>query len=93
MARNRGECYNHNDQCCHFKHYFKEIGDCSKYQLGTAQPDRCQERLPLQRLYQAVEDLLENLGFTPQNVCGAPAGYSFTDLLKPTREMDSELRA
>ena len=72
--------------------FMKEIGDCSKYQLGTPQPDRCQSRLPLQRLYQAVEDLLEDLGFTPQNVCGAPAGYSFTDLLKPTREMDTEWR-
>ena len=72
--------------------FLKEIGDCSKYQLGTAQPDRCQNRLPLSRLYQAVEDLLTDLGFTPQNVCGAPAGYSFTDLLKPTREMDSEWR-
>ena len=72
--------------------FMKEIGDCSKYQLGTPQPDRCQSRLTLQRLYQAVEDLLEDLGFTPQNVCGAPAGYSFTDLLKPTREMDPEWR-
>ena len=72
--------------------FLKEIGDCSKYQLGTAQPDRCQERLPLQRLYQAVEDLLEDLGFTPQNTCGAPAGYSFTDLLQPTREIDAEWR-
>ena len=72
--------------------FLKEIGDCSKYQLGSPQPDRCQNRLPLSRLYQAVEDLLEDLGFTPQNVCGAPAGYSFTDLLKPTREMDSEWR-
>jgi len=70
--------------------FLKEIGDCSKYQLGTPQPELCQGRLPLQRLYQAVEDLLEDLGFTPQNVCGAPAGYSFTDLLQPTREMDSE---
>ena len=72
--------------------FLKEIGDCSKYQLGTPQPELCQGRLPLQRLYQAVEDLLTDLGFTPQNVCGAPAGYSFTDLLKPTREMDSEWR-
>ena len=70
----------------------KEIGDCSKYQLGTAQPEKCQNRLPLSRLYQAVEDILRNLGFTPQNVCGAPPGYSFTDLLQPTREMDSEWR-
>ena len=72
--------------------FLKEIGDCSKYQIGTPLPELCQGRLPLQRLYQAVEDLLTDLGFTPQNVCGAPAGYSFTDLLKPTREMDSEWR-
>ena len=35
-----------------------------------------------------IERSLEWLGFTPQNVCGAPAGYSFTDLIKPTREFD-----
>ena len=72
--------------------FLKEIGDCSKYQIGTPQPDKCQERLPLSRLYKAVEELLEDLGFTPQNVCGAPPGYSFTDLLQPTREMDEEWR-
>ena len=37
-----------------------------------------------------IELSLEWLGFTPQNVCGAPAGYSFTDLIKPTREFDLE---
>ena len=37
-----------------------------------------------------IERSLEWLGFTPQNVCGAPAGYSFTDLIKPTREFDPE---
>ena len=70
--------------------FLKEIGDCSKYQLGTAQPEKCQNRLPLSRLYQAVEDILGDLGFTPQNVCGAPPGYSFTRLLQPTRELDPE---
>ena len=70
--------------------FLKEIGDCSKHQLGTPQPEKCQNRLPLSRLYQAVEDLLEDLGFTPQNVCGAPPGYSFTSLLQPTRELDPE---
>ena len=35
-----------------------------------------------------IERSLEWLGFTSQNVCGAPAGYSFTDLIKPTREFD-----
>ena len=37
-----------------------------------------------------IERSLEWLGFTPQNVCGAPAGYSFMDLIKPTREFDTE---
>ena len=43
-------------------------------------------------LLQAIEDELEWLGFTPQNVCGASAGYSFTDLLQPTREWDDDLK-
>ena len=40
----------------------------------------------------AIEENLEWLGFTPQNVCGAPAGYSFTDLLQPTREWADNLK-
>ena len=43
-------------------------------------------------LLQEIENELEWLGFTPQNVCGAPAGYSFTDLLKPTREWDESTK-
>ena len=43
-------------------------------------------------LLQAIEDELLWLGFTPQNVCGAPAGYSFTDLLQPTREWDESIK-
>ena len=43
-------------------------------------------------LMQEIETELEWLGFTPQNVCGAPAGYSFTDLLQPTREWDEGLK-
>ena len=39
-----------------------------------------------------LEDTLAWLGFTPQNVCGAPAGYSFTDLLQPTREWSEEFK-
>ena len=39
-----------------------------------------------------IEDTLLWLGFTPQNVCGAPAGYSFTDLLEPTREWSEEFK-
>ena len=37
-----------------------------------------------------IERTLEYFGFTPQNVCGAPQGYSFTDLLQPTRELSEE---
>lgn len=37
-----------------------------------------------------IERTLEYFGFTPQNTCGTPAGYSFTDLIKPTREFDNE---
>ena len=42
------------------------------------------------QVYPNIERSLEWLGFTPQNVCGAPAGYSFTNLIKPTREFDAE---
>ena len=37
-----------------------------------------------------IERTLEYFGFTPQNTCGAPPGYSFTDLLQPTRELSEE---
>ena len=37
-----------------------------------------------------IERALAYFGFTPQNVCGAPPGYSFTDLLQPTRELSEE---
>ena len=32
--------------------------------------------------YETIEGIFADLGFTPQNVCGAPAGYSFRDLLQ-----------
>ena len=41
---------------------------------------------------QLLEDTLLWLGFTPQNVCGAPERYTFTDLLQPTREWSEELK-
>ena len=40
---------------------------------------------------QAIEESLEWFGFTLQNVCGAPAGYSLTDLAQPTHEWDEDL--
>ena len=76
----------------------KRAGDCSKYQIGgrVSGPDvwDCQMRvsngvtLTLPLVYKDIGEILAELGFTPQNVCGAPAGYSFTDLLQPTREWD-----
>lgn len=41
-------------------------------------------------VYDSIEEVFDWLGFTPQNVCGAPEGYSFTDLIKPTREFSEE---
>ena len=46
----------------------------------------------LQQTWQLIEDTLLWMGFTPQNVCGAPQGYSFTDLLQPTREWNASTR-
>ena len=51
-----------------------------------------QDHAYLQTLYQNLERAFAFFGFTPQNVCGAPAGYSFTDLLKPTREWNEEIQ-
>ena len=44
-------------------------------------------------VYASIEEALDWLGFTPQNVCGAPPGYTFTDLLKPTREFSEETQS
>ena len=41
-------------------------------------------------VYDSIEEVFDWLGFTPQNVCGAPPGYSFTDLIQPTREFSEE---
>ena len=46
----------------------------------------------LQQTWQLIEDNLLWFGFTLQNVCGAPAGYSFTDLLQPKREWNESTR-
>ena len=51
-----------------------------------------QDHAYLQTLYGNLERALAWFGFTPQNVCGAPPGYSFTDLLKPTREWNEEIQ-
>ena len=51
-----------------------------------------QDHAYLQTLYDNLEKALAYFGFTPQNVCGAPQGYSFTVLLKPTREWNEEIQ-
>ena len=70
--------------------FLGRVGYCHPYFGGDA--GRCQQDISLQDAYQAIEDVLGQLGFTPQNVCGAPAGYSFTDLLKPTREWNETFK-
>ena len=45
------------------------------------------------QIYPNIERVLEYFGFTPQNTCGAPQGYSFTDLLQPTREFNTEIQS
>ena len=55
-------------------------------------PDQRQTREGLLEVIQLIEEDLEWFGFTPQNVCGAPAGYSFSDLWQPTREWDEDLK-
>ena len=61
------------------------------YIFGVIPEERGTREQVLQA-YETIEGILSDLGFTPQNVCGAPAGYSFTDLLKPTREWDESLK-
>ena len=66
---------------------FQENGN-----FGVASWDRGSYR-DLLTVYESIEEVLDWLGFTPQNVCGAPAGYSFTDLLQPTREFSEETQS
>ena len=61
------------------------------YIFGVIPEERGTREQVLQA-YETIEGILSDLGFTPQNVCGAPAGYSFTDLLQPTREWDENLK-
>ena len=70
--------------------FFGRVGYCHPYFGGWAQG--CQQDISLEDAYQAIEEVLAQLGFTSQNTCGAPAGYSFTDLLQPTREWDETFK-
>ena len=59
--------------------------------VNPQEPCTVQDYDYLQFLYTNLERAFAYFGFTPQNVCGAPAGYSFTDLLEPTREWNEEI--
>ena len=61
------------------------------YIFGVIPEERGTREQVLQA-YETIEGILSDLGFTPQNVCGAPAGYSFADLLQPTREWAENLK-
>ena len=70
--------------------YLRYIGNYQPYTGATAELRDTQGTfLEAAKL---LEDTLAWLGFTPQNVCGAPEGYSFTDLLQPTREWSEEFK-
>ena len=62
-----------------------------EYIFGVS-PSQRESREDLETGYRVIEEIFTELGFTPQNVCGAPAGYSFTDLLQPTREWNERTR-
>jgi len=70
--------------------YLRYIGNYQPYTGATAENRDTQGTfLEAAKL---LEDTLTWLGFTPQNTCGAPAGYTFTDLLQPTREWSEEFK-
>ena len=70
--------------------YLRYIGNYQPYVGATAELRDTQGTF--REAAKLLEDALAWLGFTPQNVCGAPEGYSFTDLLQPTREWSEEYK-
>ena len=69
-----------------------QVGNYAPDYIFGVSPSQRESREDLETGYRIIEEILEELGFTPQNVCGAPAGYSFSDLLQPTREWDESLK-
>ena len=69
-----------------------QVGNYAPDYIFGVSPSQRESREDLETGYRIIEEILEELGFTPQNVCGAPAGYSFRDLLKPTREWNASTR-
>ena len=70
--------------------YLRYIGNYQPY-VGAVSANR-DTAGTFREAAKLLEDTLLWMGFTPQNVCGAPAGHSFTDLLQPTREWSEELK-
>ena len=69
-----------------------QVGNYAPDYIFGVSPSQRESREDLETGYRIIEEILEELGFTPQNVCGAPPGYSFRDLLKPTREWNANTR-
>ena len=69
-----------------------QVGNYAPDYIFGVSPSQRESREDLETGYRIIEEILEELGFTPQNVCGAPPGYSFRDLLKPTREWNAGTR-
>ena len=70
--------------------YLRYIGNYQPYVGATA--ENRDTAGTFREAAKLLEDTLSWLGFTPQNTCGAPAGYSFTDLIQPTREWSEEFK-
>lgn len=69
-----------------------QVGNYAPDYIFGVIPSQRESREDLETVYRVIEEIFTELGFTPQNVCGAPAGYSFTDLLQPTREWNESTR-
>ena len=70
--------------------FMRYVGNYQPY-LGATAENR-DTNGTFREVAKLIEDTLLWMGFTPQNVCGAPAGYSFTDLLQPTREWSEKFK-
>ena len=73
--------------------WFNIAGRYQPFQLTADREEHQDYEYLREEVYPNIEAALAWLGFTPQNVCGAPAGYSFTDLIKPTREFSEETQS
>ena len=69
-----------------------QVGNYAPDYIFGVSPSQRESREDLETGYRVIEEIFTELGFTPQNVCGAPAGYSFTDLLQPTREWNESTK-